>query len=421
MRLPGSLATRGLRGALCRAAAIACRHGFAPDRMLHQVSEFTRVALAYGMRPTFPIIASRSATCSPTLAMLQDAGALFASHGLRHVDYTLLDRSDQAAEIGKAMDALAKGGIRVTGFRAPYLRTNDDLREVVAEQGFSFDSSEGLLWPLAEEYADHRSAKAVADFYGAPEVEGAAPLPTDGQVVRIPVSLPDDEICVERLGLRPETVARQWCRNLTDAFDRGGAYVLQLHPERFGLLRDAAEELMDFARSLSPRLWLTTPAEIAEWWRKREQATVRLGRAEGQWVARVEGTGEACLEVVASGGGLSAAPQRLAAVRELVIGSSDRATAGSPPRAAPEIARRLRQGGVRCEPGARPGAWVCHLGLGAETTGISGTDGPEAVPQHTSGTVVRLSRWPTECQAAFCLTGDIDALCLPDFLSRLRG
>ncbi len=421
MRLPGSLATRGPRGAICRALAIARRHGFTPDRMLRQVSEFTRAALAYGMRPTFPIIASRSVTCSTTLAELQDAGAIFASHGLRHVDYTLLDKRHQAAEIAKAIETLTRSGIHVAGFRAPYLRTNDDLREVVADQGFGFDSSEGVLWSLAEEYADHCSARAVVGFYEAPPADGQGPLPTDGAVVRIPVSLPDDEMCVERLCLPPEAIARQWCQNLTAAFDRGAVYVLQLHPERFALLREAAEELMDLARGLSPRLWLTTPAEVAEWWRNRENVTVHLGRLDGHWVARVEGAPEACLELVRARAEPSSAPQRAITARELTVNSIGRPAVGLSQRTDPRVARQLRAEGFHFEPGAKPGECNCHLDLTPQATGISRTELLEAVTQRASGPLVRLSRWPNARQAAFCVTGDIDALCLPDFFSRLRG
>ena len=209
MLWPGSVGTRGFRGAIRRAVAIARRHGVTPRRMLQQVSNFTSTALAFGMRPTFPIVASRSIGDAP-LARLQDTGAVFASHGLRHVDYTLLPKSHQADEISTALEALARCGIKVTGFRAPYLRTNGDLREVVAEQGLAFDSSNGVLWPIAEEHAGHPSAQAVLDFYGAATVDGEPPLPTDGPVVRIPVSLPDDEICVERRGMSAVARARQW-------------------------------------------------------------------------------------------------------------------------------------------------------------------------------------------------------------------
>jgi peptidoglycan/xylan/chitin deacetylase (PgdA/CDA1 family) len=421
MRLPGSLGTRGLKGAVRRASAIARRHGFTSARMLRRVSEFTRTALAYGIQPTFPIIASRSVSQCPALRDLQEAGAVFASHGLRHVDYTLLPKSHQAAEIGRAVETLASARIHASGFRAPYLRTNDDLREVVADQGFGFDSSEAVLWPLAEEYAEQASARAVVDFYGARTAD-CGPLPADGRVVRIPVSLPDDEMCVERLGLPPEAVARQWCRNLREAFDQGAVYVLQLHPERFALLREAAEELMGLARSLSPRLWLATPYEIAQWWRRREQARVRLDRLRGQWVARVEGAAEVRLELADCGQSTQSAPGReKPPAREVAVGTSRRPAVGLSPRTGSAVARRLGEEGFHCEPSDDPAGWNCYLDLSTESDEMSRAELLRSVTERASGPLVKLSHWPNGCQAAFSVTGDIDALCLPDFLSRLRG
>jgi len=421
MRLPGSVGTRGFGGAIHRAVAIARRHGVTPRRMLQQVSDFTSTALAFGMRPTFPIVASRSVGAAP-LARLQDAGAVFASHGLRHVDYTLLPKSHQADEIRTAVEALAGRGIKVTGFRAPYLRTNGNLREVVAEQGLAFDSSNGVLWPIAEEHARHPSAQAVLRFYGAPTVDGEPPLPTDGPVVRIPVSLPDDEMCFERLGMRGEAIAQQWRGNLATAFEQGAIYVLQLHPERYALLRDAAESLMDMARGLAPRLWLATLEEVAVWWRDRERAAIELEPDNGRWIARTASDLGACLELFPDGRPDTSGPEgRPHPGDELWLDEGARPAIGLSLRTTPEFERRLRTEGFHCERSARPDQWSCYLDLPPGRAAMSRADLLATIRQHASGPLVRLTRWPNGCQAAFCVTGDIDALCLSDFFSRLRG
>ena len=67
-------------------------------------------------------------------------------------------------------------------------------------------------------------------------------------ILEIPVSLPDDEIMIDRLKLNPGKVGKIWvkmCRSLikTDAIP-----VIQIHPERARICNESLEILFDWAR-----------------------------------------------------------------------------------------------------------------------------------------------------------------------------
>src|SRR2546421_637280 len=55
----------------------------------------------------------------------------------------------------------------------------------------------------------------------------------EGTLLRIPTSIPDDEMLFDRLRItNPAEVGRIWSRVMEHVYDLGGLYTLNLHPER---------------------------------------------------------------------------------------------------------------------------------------------------------------------------------------------
>ncbi|KAI3433743.1 hypothetical protein D9Q98_003550 [Chlorella vulgaris] len=103
---------------------------------------------------------------------LHKRGHEIATHTVSHAQLRWLDRQRIEEEIGGAKDDIVACGIpsdNVVGFRTPYLSDNPDVRQVLFELGFRFDSTIGVSggpdkqWPatmekgVPESYACGRS------------------------------------------------------------------------------------------------------------------------------------------------------------------------------------------------------------------------------------------------------------------------
>ncbi len=69
------------------------------------------------------------------------------SHGLTHTPLTRLDESDVAFELSRSRSILEDLGFDVRGFRAPFLRSPRMLPRLLANTGYSYDSSMGSVFP----------------------------------------------------------------------------------------------------------------------------------------------------------------------------------------------------------------------------------------------------------------------------------
>src|SRR5207302_7017858 len=99
----------------------------------------------------------------------------------------------------------------------------------------------------------------------------------EGKLLRIPTSIPDDEMLFDRLRItNPEEVGRIWSKVMQRAYDLGGLYTLNLHPERGILCKRALDTLLSYARSLPLLVWVARLADIAQWWKERSQFRLNI-------------------------------------------------------------------------------------------------------------------------------------------------
>ena len=92
----------------------------------------------------------------------------------------------------------------------------------------------------------------------------------EGQLVRIPTSIPDDEMLFDRLRMtEPEEVGDIWCKVMQRVYDFGGVYTLNLHPERAVPCKKALTKLLYYADNRPLPVWLARLQDIAQWWKVR--------------------------------------------------------------------------------------------------------------------------------------------------------
>lgn len=106
----------------------------------------------------------------------------------------------------------------------------------------------------ARVYGPPNTSKSRIDSPKLTRIEGT---------LEIPVALPDDEMLVDGFNFAPKEVAKCWVSALKESIDVDESiFVLQLHPERVAIMRDALVEVLEWADRSNVRI--RGLSEIAE-------------------------------------------------------------------------------------------------------------------------------------------------------------
>jgi peptidoglycan/xylan/chitin deacetylase (PgdA/CDA1 family) len=232
-------------------------HAQRPSLMSHQrygpsvgVPRILRILAERGVRATFFVPGYTAEQHPDAIAAIRDGGHEIAHHGYLH---ELLTGSGERAEreyLERGLAALDKvAGVRPAGYRAPWWETTPRTLALLAEYGFTYDSS------LFD--ADVPSVRPTAA----------------GPVVEVPVSwaLDDCEKYAFWPGItgsgtieRPSAVAEHWWEEVLAYEGEGGCCVLTMHPFLSG--RPArAKALAGLIDRITSRggMWVATMGEIA--------------------------------------------------------------------------------------------------------------------------------------------------------------
>jgi peptidoglycan/xylan/chitin deacetylase (PgdA/CDA1 family) len=392
------------------------------DRALRQ---FVSILTQFGCSATFPTVGVLLNRNPRTIKMCQDQGIEFAIHGYRHTDYCQLSRREQSAQLALAMDLFSRIGIRVQGFRGPYLHANRDTLLALQQQRLAYDSSQGLAWDVVhgcETPAYHH----VLSFYGALSASDYPSLPSlEGSLVRLPYNLPDDESLVHRLSLNTtDQVTGVWLAILHRSYELGELFTLGLHPERIFICQEPLTAVLSEARRLDPAVWIARLDEIVAWWRARSQATAEIIDA-GNGRLRVNVTGPSGTTVLARGVDLDVPTrpwadgyQKMQAMT-FIAHAPVRPFIGLSPTVCRELSGFLRQQGYLVEISQQPQRYAHYL----DQTHFTPEDERQLLAriEETNRPLVRLGRWPNGARSALAITGDVDALTLRDFGLRFFG
>jgi peptidoglycan/xylan/chitin deacetylase (PgdA/CDA1 family) len=412
MRLRTSIAAKGPRGFAERVGTIATRFGPTPARMESRLREFGDLAGQCGVSPTFPITAVVVGRSSRTVRQLQEEGVEFAIHGLVHNDHLEMSGAQQAASIARAKQIFERAGVETHGFRAPYLRANGETLAAVHDNGLDYDSSRAVAFPVlpAELTAACDGYRRALGYYRALEAQRVASRPhLDAGLVTIPVSIPDDEIMIDRLHLADDQQAQAWSHVLDLTYDRGELFTIQLHPERIRNCRAALTAVLADARTRPEPVWFANLGDITRWWRRRATARIDITEADdGSFRATLVGPPDARLVLRTTG-------RTEVPVDGTTVRLDRRPVVGVPRRSPEKLSDFLREEGYVVQVGPHPdevGAYVRVHG--------PDFDQIDVLRQVAAGQgpVVRVARWPDGRRSAFAISGDIDALTLGDFFHR---
>lgn len=204
---------------------------------------FTRA----GVRATFFIPAWDAERDADAMTAIATAGHEVAGHGFVHEDFSGLALAEQRAVLDRSEEVFRRVfGSPPAGWRAPDGLMTKETRPLLAERGYRYDSS----------FCDDDLPYCVADAQGRRMME----LP-------VHVSASDRPYYLQRY--TPARVAAAWREEFNATYLVGGLFVLTVHPRSdYGSGRavriPAIDALLQTIRD-TPRVWMATCGEIAEW------------------------------------------------------------------------------------------------------------------------------------------------------------
>ena len=413
-----------------RVYLISSRYGLSPQKIDHALNKFLDTLSRYDTKATFPTPALVVKRYPQVIKEYQAKGIEFAVHGLKHIDYSQLSYEEQMKDLVEAKSIFTRAGIEFHGFRTPYLRRAITLDQAIRDVGLSYSSNQPIIWDAVklESLDDTQRASYTKglDFYEAWSANERVSLPSikDG-VIHIPVSLPDDEMLLDRIRNKDQgLITRAWGQILEETYQRGEMFTLQLHPERIALCAESLSSILADARRRAPKIWIATLQEVNEWWRKRIE--IKLELSEGSdGIFHVFVNSEEDLSILLKNVNSSDIGEPfyngyiLVKGKELSFPAPNFPGIGLDECLFEKWSQYLRQQGFLVEQARQGKQYACS---------ISGADGKSLneveIVKHIESTnqpLIRLNLWPQQARSALCITGDLDALTLWDFGQRVLG
>ncbi len=297
-----SIRTKGVHNFVRRIWTVFTRFGLSEVRTRKALFAVIGALRSYNAAPTFFIPASVLGRHSRLLSSIAQTGAEIGIHGYVHNDYRSLSKSEQYYQTKEAISVFQRTRIAYQGFRNPYLGWTEDTLGIFKELGFTYESNEAIIHDVID--LDHLSPKLLSGFEKSLTLFQAIPcniytlLPHfEGTLLRIPISIPDDEMLFDRLRITDAVkIGRIWSDIMQRVYELGGVYVLNLHPERTLLCWKALCTLLTYASCCPLPVWFTCLKDVAQWWEERSRFRFKVtAQSPGSWLVEASCTLRATL------------------------------------------------------------------------------------------------------------------------------
>jgi peptidoglycan/xylan/chitin deacetylase (PgdA/CDA1 family) len=433
-----SIKTKGIHNFARRLWTVFTRFGFSEAQTRQALRTVVDALRPYNAAPTFFIPAVVLRRHPTLLAEIARSGAEIGIHGYIHNDYRTRSKREQLEQTKQATLVFQETQIPFEGFRNPYLGWTEDSISAFASLDFTYDSNEAVLHDVIDPSSFSpllRSGyeKSLALFQAIPCSAYTLRPHFEGPLLRIPTSIPDDEMLFDRLRITdPKEVGHIWSRIMQHIYELGGLYTLNLHPERAILCKKALHELLSFAHTRPLPVWLTNLKDIAAWWKDRSQ--FRLGitsQGSGRWLIEAACSPRATLLARH----LSVEDQPLQAWSGTdswvqadccVVIAARRPCIGLSTQTPQEVVDFLQHQGYPAENCSqeRASEYALYLDIpeGLGTTRAEQikrcSDLVKEIEQ-AEAPLLHFGCWPHGNRAALAITGDIDSVTVQDFFMRI--
>ncbi len=433
-----SLKTKGAHNFTRRLWTVFTRFGFSEARTSRALHTIIDVLRTHNAAPTFfiPAVVLRR---HPTLmTKIARHGAEVGIHGYVHNDYRTLSTTEQYAQTKQAIAVFEKNRMAYQGFRNPYLGWTEEALRVFTTLGFTYESNEAVLHAVID--LDGLQPALKSGYEKSLKLFQAMPCNAftlrphfEGTLLRIPTSIPDDEMIFDRLRITDaQEVGRIWSSIMQRVYDLGGIYTLNLHPERGMLCEPALKLLLDHAQSQTLPVWMARLDDVAQWWKERAHFKLQITpQTPGHW--RVEATCTPRVTLLARHlevEGQPVTPWYGADVRlpghQCTVQAARCPCIALSPQTPQEIMDFLHEQGYPAVYGSQEEAATYALYL--DMPAGSGTSRQEQMQQRSllveqiealDAPLIRFAPWPDGCRAALAISGDIDSITIQDFFLRI--
>jgi hypothetical protein len=418
-----------LRNLLSRIYTVLSRFGFSSKKFRRLLNRYCSLTHELGCVPTFSLTAVALKRHPELIKEIHQYGVDFAIHGYIHTDYGMMSYPAQKKHFSKAIAVFNRYEIPYTGFRAPFLRINDDTFRAITDLGFTYDSSNSIHWNVINGTGLTREARReyqrVLDYYHSQKAQKTLALPkTINNFIEIPVSMPDDEIMMERLGITDqEEMSDIWGEILKESYASGELFTIQLHPERISYYENTLTTIIKNLKKYDPPVWLATLREITEWWWERHSFKFQIEcDVDGQYKITAECSERATILVKNARVNVPAEEwfggYQTVTDREFILASTRKPVIGIKPDSPPVAIQLLLNEGYIVETSEQPDGYAVYLDdltYYDEADEIALTNRIEQMDVP----LLRYWRWPNQARSAVSVTGDIDAVTLTDFMLRI--
>jgi peptidoglycan/xylan/chitin deacetylase (PgdA/CDA1 family) len=421
--------SRGSRNIVSRIFTVFRRFGFSSKRFERLLQKYYEITSEAGCVPTFAITAVVIDRHPDFVKELSRRGVEFAIHGYVHIDYKVLTTEEKLNHFNKAKDIFKKHEIPFVGYRAPFLRANANAAPILSELGFRYNSSRAIYWPVIDingysQYA-RNNHKRLLEFYTPLDSEKYFSLPRLANgLVEIPVSIPDDEMIIERLGIIDQNRIKDiWLQIMHRVHDKGELFTLSLHPERIDYCRNALIELLHQSRDFHPPVWVASLREITAWWQERTGFSFDvLPSGEGKYKVRCNCSDEATVLVKNARVNVPASDwsngYSIVGEKDFVLESPKRPIIGVSADVSPAALIFLKTEGYIVEEGENPDDYGIYLDNLAQFSEIDEMSLSKKI-ENSGAPLCRYWRWPNRAKSAISVTGDIDSITVIDFVLRI--
>jgi len=415
-----------------RALKIFKRYGLAKKQMQDYLLKYIKIMHNHNCVPTLPITACIVERYPTLIKRFLNEGVDFAIHGYIHIDYTKLSAKILNEHLEKAIKIFRSLCIPFYGFRCPYLKLTEEILENMSCFDFLWDSSQAVNWDLlkredfsSEKWKNYQKMIAQYKPYNAQNRKILPKLKYN--LVEIPVSLPDDDLLIDRLGITNQKIIENiWSKILERTYHRGELFTLQLHPERIKFCEKALESILMQAKKLNPGIWIASLSEIAKWWKEKKEFSFEIidqGPNRYQIIARCSKRATILLKNSESNCSRKNFfdGYRITDGNMFFIESPAKPIVGIPVNSPIELIDFLKEEGIPFEFNNDKNKYGVYLGNYSSFSDRNRREVFNAINQASSA-LVRFWRWPHYARSALAVTGDIDALTSIDFFLRfLKG
>ena len=432
-----SIRTKGIHNFARRLATVFTRFGFTEMPTRRALQTVVDTLKEYQASPTFFIPAVVLGRHPALLTEIANAGAEIGIHGYVHNDYRTLSGQEQYIQTEKAIKVFKKTNMAFEGFRNPYLGWTEESLDVFSQLGFTYDSNDAVFHDVVDlkEFSpllQSGFAKSLELFQAVPCSAYALRPYFAGKILRIPTSIPDDEMLFDRLRITNAQVGAVWSSVMQRVYDLGGIYTLNLHPERATLCKPALQALLTASRKQTLPVWVTSLKDVATWWKERSQFRWRItSKSADRWLVEAECTERATL--VARNVTVEEASTTPwfkddieVKAHAFTVQSTKCPCIGVSPECPQEIDDFLCEQGYpfkHCSPEEAPQyAYYLDMPEGLGVTRQEQLERKSKVVQNIEALeapFVYFGCWPEGRRAALSITGDIDSVTVQDFFLRI--